>query len=227
VIQNVDSLAGVILSQIANPGTPVIYGSVASSTDLRDMKYITGSVEMGLLNAAGAQMAQFYRLPFYATAGMSDSKVIDAQCGYESAITSLLCALAGANYIHDAAGLMEFAMSVSYEKYVVDNEILGMVMRAVQGIIVDDEHIAFDVIKEAGPGGHFVSAKHTRKHMRSTHYNPRLSDRTFREQWEKHGRKDTYQRAREKVVQLLSEPHYSLPPNTRERILSEIPGIVK
>jgi len=227
VIQNVDSLAGVILSQIANPGAPVIYGSVASNTDLRDLKYITGSVEMGLLNAAGAQMAQFYRLPFYATAGMSDSKTIDAQCGYESAISSLLCALAGANYIHDAAGLMEFAMSVSYEKYVVDNEILGMVMRAVEGIKVDDEDIAFDVIKEAGPGGHFVSAKHTRKHMRSRHYQPKLSDRSFREEWDKNGRKDTYQRAREKVEQLLSEPHYSLPSNTRERILSKITGIVQ
>ena len=226
VIQNVDSLAGVILSQIVNPGTPVIYGSVASSTDLSDMKYITGSVEMGLLNAAGAQMAQFYQLPFYATAGMSDSKVIDAQCGYETAITSLLCALAGANYIHDAAGLMEFALSVSYEKYVVDNEILGMVMRAVEGITVDDEHIAFDVIKEAGPGGHFVFSKHTRKHMRKKHYHPNLSDRTYREQWVEQGRKDTYQRARERVSQLLSEPHVSLPSKTRERILSEIPGIV-
>ncbi|MCL0030041.1 trimethylamine methyltransferase family protein, partial [Dehalococcoidia bacterium] len=143
VIQTVDSLMGVMLTQIINPGTPVIFGSVATNTDLRDLKYLAGSVEMGLLNAAGAQMAQFYQLPFYATAGMTDSKVLDAQSGYESALTSLLCALAGANFIHDAAGLMEFALTACYEKYVIDNEILGMVMRAVEGIKVNDDTLAF------------------------------------------------------------------------------------
>jgi trimethylamine--corrinoid protein Co-methyltransferase len=226
VIQNVDSLAGVLLTQIANPGTPAIYGSVASNTDLRDLSYLTGSIEMGLLNAAGAQMAQFYRLPFYATAGMSDSKVIDAQCGYESALTSLLCALAGANFIHDAAGMMEFALTTSYEKYVMDNEILGMVMRAVEGITVDEDTLAFDVIKQVGPGGHFVSSKHTRKYMHSEHYHPSLSDRRLREQWEEEGGKDAYQRAKEKVWQILSEHRFNLPLKVRERILSEIPGII-
>jgi trimethylamine--corrinoid protein Co-methyltransferase len=226
VIQNVDSLAGVLLTQVVNPGTPVIYGSVASNTDLRDLKYITGSVEMGLLNAAGAQMAQFYHLPFYATAGMSDAKVVDAQCGYESALTSLLCALAGANFIHDAAGMMEFALSVSYEKYVVDNEILGMVMRAVEGVKVDDDTIAFDVIKQVGPGGHFISTPHTRKHMRSEHYYPSLSDRLTREQWELEGRKDACIRAKEMVSQLLSEHEFRLPSSVRDKVLSEIPGIL-
>jgi len=226
VIQNVDSLAGVLVTQVVNSGTPVIYGSVASNTDLRDLKYVTGSIEMGLLNAAAAQMAQFYQLPFYATAGMSDAKVIDAQCGYESALTSLLCALAGANFIHDAAGMMEFALSVSYEKYVVDNEILGMVMRAVEGVKVDDDTLAFDVIKEVGPGGHFISSAHTRKHMRSEHYYPSLSDRLTREQWESEGRKDACRRAKERVSQLLSEPEFRLPSSARKKVLSEIPGIM-
>ncbi|MEE8373267.1 MAG: trimethylamine methyltransferase family protein, partial [Dehalococcoidia bacterium] len=138
-MQTVDSLMGVMLAQLANPGTPAILGSVATSTDLSNFGYLAGSVEMGLLNAAGAQMAQHYRLPFYATGGMTDSKVLDSQSGYESAITGLLCALAGANFIHDAAGLMEFAMTVCYEKYVIDNDILGMVMRAVEGIKVNEE----------------------------------------------------------------------------------------
>jgi trimethylamine--corrinoid protein Co-methyltransferase len=226
VVQVVDSLAGVIISQLANPGTPAIYGSVASSTDLRDMKYITGSVEMGLLNAAGAQMAQFYKLPFYATGGMSDSNTIDAQCGYESSVTALLCALAGANFIHDAAGLMEFALTMSCEKLIIDNEILGMVMRAVKGIEVDDETLAFDVIKEAGPGGHFVSSRHTRTHMRKEHYEPTLSNREFRETWEKQGSKDIFQRARERVEEILDKPGYSLPAYVRSRILTEIPDII-
>ncbi len=226
VIQNADSLIGVCLTQLVNPGTPVIYGSVASSTDLRDLKYITGAIEMGLLNAAGAQMAQFYRLPFYATGGMSDSKTIDAQCGYESALSVLLCALAGANFIHDAAGLLDFALSVSYEKYVADNEILGMVMRAVEGIRVDEDTLAFDLIKEVGPGGHFVSAKHTRKYMRTEHYQPTLSERDNLEEWQAKGKQDTGARAKERVEEILSTPGYRLPDEVRQQILEEIPGVI-
>ncbi|MCP3877087.1 MAG: trimethylamine methyltransferase, partial [Sulfitobacter sp.] len=90
VVECVDTLAGVMLAQLVNPGTPVFFGCVASITDLRDMKYLAGATEMGLLNAAASQMAQFYKLPIYATAGMSDSKVNDAQAGYESALTNLM-----------------------------------------------------------------------------------------------------------------------------------------
>jgi trimethylamine--corrinoid protein Co-methyltransferase len=225
-VQVVDSLMGVILTQAANPGTPVIFGSVATSTDLRDLKYIAGSVEMGLLNAAGAQMAQFYKLPYYATGGMTDAKTLDAQSGYESAVTNLLSALAGANFIHDAAGLMEFAMTVCYEKYVIDNEILGMVMRAVEGIRVDDETLAFDLMKEVGPGGNFVTARHTRRFMRKEHYQPLLSDRSSRERWEAAGSRDTWQRAAAKVEEILAGHDVRLPAAARAAILEEIPGIV-
>jgi len=226
VIQTVDSLMGVLLTQIVNPGTPVILGSVASSCDLRDLKYLAGSVEMGLINAAGAQMAQFYKLPFYATGGMTDSKVLDAQSGYESAITSLLCALAGANFIHDAAGLMEFALTVCYEKYVIDNEILGMVMRAVDGIKVNDDTLAFDLIKEVGPGGNFITTKHTRRFMRSEHYQPSLSDRNSREDWEAEKGRDTWERAAEEVKKIIANHNYSLPAAIRQQVLSEITDIV-
>ena len=226
VVQTVDSLMGVMLTQITNPGTPVILGSVATSTDLRNLRYLAGSIEMGLLNAAGAQMAQFYQLPFYATGGMTDSKTLDAQCGYESALTALLCALSGANFIHDAAGLMEFAMTVCYEKYVIDNEMLGMVMRAVDGIKVDDDTLAFDLIKQVGPGGNFVAARHTRRFMRGEHYQPTLSDRDSREDWEAGGRKTTWERAAEKVKELLANRRYSLPDATRQQVLAEIEDIV-
>jgi len=225
-VQIVDSLAGVIISQLANPGTPVIFGSVASSTSLHDLKYITGSVEMGLLNAAGAQMAQFYNLPFYATGGMTDSNVIDTQCGYESSITDLLCALAGANFNHDAAGLMEFALTMSYEKLVIDNEILGMVLRAVKGIEVNNDTLAFDIIKEVGPGGHFVSSKHTRSHMRNEHYEPTLSNRKLRERWEEQGSKDTFMRAKERVAEILGKPGHKLPDYIRNRIFTKFPELI-
>jgi len=226
VIQTVDSLMGVMLTQIINPGTPVIFGSVATSTNLSNLNYLAGSVEMGLINAAGAQMAQFYQLPFYATGGMTDSKALDSQSGYESALTSLLCALAGANFIHDAAGLMEFALTACYEKYVIDNEILGMVMRAVDGIKVNDDTLAFDLIKQVGPGGNFVATEHTRHFMRSEHYQPSLSDRDSREEWEAKGGKTILERAAETVEELVASHNWSLPADIREQVLSEIQGIV-
>jgi trimethylamine--corrinoid protein Co-methyltransferase len=226
VIQTVDSLMGVMLAQIVNPGTAVIFGSVATNTDLRNLRYLAGSIEMGLLNAAGAQMAQFYQLPFYATGGMTDSKTLDTQSGYESSLSNLLCALAGANFIHDAAGLMEFAMTVSYEKFVIDNEILGMVMRAVEGIRVDDDTLAFDLIKQVGPGGNFVTAKHTRQFMRREHYQPSLSDRDSREDWESKGKKITWVRASEMVSQIIANHNHNLPAAPRNQILTEIAGIV-
>ena len=226
VVQNTDTLAGIMLTQLVNPGTPVFYGCISSITDLRDMKYLSGAVEMGLMNAASAQMAHFYRIPIYTTAGMSDSKVNDGQAGYESAITSLLVALAGGNFIHDAAGFLEFCMTASFDKLVIDNEIAGMIMRAVQGVKVNDETLAFDLLQEVGPGGQFVSARHTRRHMRSEQYHPTLSDRNDRVQWEQDGARDSWVRATEKAKQLLGrKPQPVLPQEIRERIKAEIPGL--
>jgi trimethylamine--corrinoid protein Co-methyltransferase len=226
VIQTVDSLAGVMLSQLANPGTPVIFGSVASSVDLSEFKYLAGCIEMGMLNAGGAQMAQFYQLPFYGTGGMSDSKVLDAQSGYESAMTNLLCALGGTNFIHDAAGLMEFALTTCYEKYVIDDDILGMVMRALEGIVINKDTLAFDLIKEVGPGGNFLAANHTRRFMRKEHYQPTLSNRQSREEWEASGSRNIQEAATRRVKKLLASHRYSLAPEIRQQVLSEIPGIV-
>ncbi len=226
VVECVDTLTGVMLAQLVNPGTPVLFGCVASITDLRDMKYLAGSVEMGLLNAAATQMAQFYKVPIYATAGMSDSKVNDVQAGYESAISNLLTALAGGNFIHDAAGFLEFCMTASFDKLVIDNEILGMVMRAVQGIKVDDTTLAYDEIKKIGPAGHFVSSRHTRRYMRAEQYTPTLSDRENRDVWQAAGGKDARARATEKVLSILDDaPQSILDEDVRKRIIADIPGL--
>jgi trimethylamine--corrinoid protein Co-methyltransferase len=157
---------------------------------------------------------------------MSDSKVNDGQSAYESAITGLMVALAGGNCIHDAAGFLEFCMTASFDKLVIDNEIIGMIMRAVEGIKVDDTTLAFEVLKKAGPGGHFVSSRHTRRYMRSEQFHPKLSDRDNRDRWENEGAKDTNARATKKVREILEGPAQSvLPSEIRERLKSEIPGL--
>ena len=226
VVMNVDTLIGVMLTQLVNPGTPVLYGCVASTTDLRDLKYLSGAVEMGLINAAAAQMAQFYKLPIYATAGMSDAKINDGQAGYETALTSLMVALAGGNWIHDAAGFLEFCLSASYEKLVIDNEILGMVMRAVQGITVNEETLAFDLLKAVGPGGHFVAHRHTRQFMRKEQFIPGLSDRSDRESWNDQGKQSVRERAGRKVEKILSQPEIpKLSSRVRTKIRETIPGL--
>ena len=226
VVWTVDTLAGVMLTQLVRPGAPVLAGCVASITDMRDMKYLSGAVEMGLLNSAAAQLAQHFEVPAYTTAGMSDSKVNDVQAGYESAITNLMVALAGGNFIHDAAGFLEFCTTASYDKLVIDNEILGMTMRAVRGIRVDDQTLAFDLLKEAGPGGHFVLSRHTRKHMRSELYSPTLSDRETRDKWAEDGSQTGWAKATQKVQEILGGPAVSkLPSDALDRIRSEIPGL--
>jgi trimethylamine---corrinoid protein Co-methyltransferase len=226
VVDCVDTLTGVMLAQLVNPGTPVLFGCISSITDLRDMKYLAGAVEMGLLNAGASQMAQFYNLPIYATAGMSDAKVNDAQAGYESALTNLMVALAGGNFIHDAAGFLEFCMTASFDKLVIDNEIIGMVMRAVEGIRVDDTTLAFDEIQKVGPAGHYVSSRHTRRHMRTEQFMPTLSDRENRDVWQAAGARDARQRATEKARAVLDAAPVSLiPEDVRRRIVAGIPGL--
>ncbi len=202
-----ETLAGILLAQLANPGTPCLFGSVGTGADPRTMGYISGSVEEGLINAGAAQMAQFYGLPFYATAGQSDAKCIDAQAGWEGAVTNLLVAMAGANFIHDAVGLLEFCMTASYEKYVIDNEIIGEIMRVLQGIDVTPETLAFEVTRRVGPGQNYLSEDHTCDYLRKEHFIPSVADRNDRETWIRLGRKDTFQRAHETVLEILKTHH--------------------
>jgi len=223
---NVETQAGVVITQMANPGTPVLYASTSTSVDLKTCNYLGGSVEMGLINAGAAQMAQYYNLPYYGTAGMSDAKTIDVQCGYESAVTAIMVALSGANYIHDAAGLMEFAMTVSFEKYVIDNDILGMVMRAVHGIPVDEETLAFEVIERVGPGGHFLADEHTVRYMRQESYLPTLADRQLREHWTEKGCMDARSRANKMAREILANHQPEPLPYSLAELKKQFPGLV-
>jgi trimethylamine---corrinoid protein Co-methyltransferase len=200
-----ETLSGLVLTQLVNPGTPVLYACTATSTDLRTMGYLSGSVEMGLINAGAAAMAQYLNLPNYTTAGMSDSKIVDTQNGYEKALTSTLVALSGSNFIHDAAGLVEFASTASYKQYVIDNEIIGMVMRAVRGIEVTEETLAVGVYRRVGPGGNFLADPHTVQWMRKEHYVPKLSDRQLRINWEKSGKPCVEEKAKALARKILKE----------------------
>jgi trimethylamine--corrinoid protein Co-methyltransferase len=190
------------------------------------MGFVSGSVENGLISAAGTAIAQSLNLPNYTLGGMSDSKVVDVQNGYERAIINLLIGLSGSNFIHAAAGVTEFATLISYKQYVIDNEILGMIMRAVRGIEVTDETIALDVYRRVGPGGNFLADPHTVQWMRKEHFIPKLSDRQLRVNWEKSGKPTVEEKARAMARQILKEHRpLSLPKELNDKLKATFPEI--
>ena len=176
-----ETLAGIALVQCVRKGAPGICGSVGSIPNLHTMDHLGGPIERAIIHAAVAQMAQHFELPLYSTGGTSDAKQMDVQAAYESAMSNLLVAMSGANYIHDAAGLMEADLTVSYEKLVLDNEILGMCQRVLRGIEVSDETLGTEMMLRKGPGADYLVEDHTLRHMRQEFFVPRLANREKRE----------------------------------------------
>jgi len=219
-----ETLAGITLVQCVNRGAPGICGSVGSISDLRTMGNLGGPIERAMIHAAVSQMAQYFQLPLYSTAGTSDAKDVNIQAAYESAMSNLLVAASGANYIHDAAGLTEFDLTVSYEKLVMDNEILGMCQRVLRGIEVDDETLGTELIIDRGPGRDFLAEEHTVRHMRDEFFVPRLANRDKRESMEPDS--DALSRAKAFVRHMREGEHESkLEASVRERVLAAFPEI--
>jgi trimethylamine--corrinoid protein Co-methyltransferase len=221
-----ESLAGVTLTQVINPGCPVMFGSVGSITDMRTMGHVSGAIERGIINAAVSQMAIYYRLPNYSTAGMTDAKSVDCQAGYESGMMNLLVAMSGANYIHDAAGLMEFDLTASYEKMVIDDEIIGRCLRVLRGVEVTEDTLAVDLIEQVGAGKDYLGEEHTLRYMRTEFASNTVSDLLPRECWEADGSLDTNQRAHAIALKLLAEHQpLGIPSDMDARIRARFPHI--
>jgi trimethylamine--corrinoid protein Co-methyltransferase len=205
-----EQLAGICICQLTNPGAPVLYGGIPGRANLLSMGYLGGAVECGIMNAAIHQLANHIRLPNYNSSGLSDSKIPDAQAGWEKAATTLLAAMGGSNYIHHAAGMLESMLTVAFEQYVIDDEIIGMCGKVLQGIDVDSEHLALEVIEAVGPGGNFMLADHTVDHLRSEYYlGNGITDQANREQWENDGALDARERGRRIAKKILAEEEKS------------------
>jgi trimethylamine--corrinoid protein Co-methyltransferase len=219
-----ETLGGVCLVQCVRKGAPAICGSVGSITNLRTMDHVGGAIERAMINAGVSQVAQALEIPLYSTGGTTDSKSVDIQAAYESAMSSLLVSMSGANYIHDIAGLMEADLTVSYEKMVMDNEILGMCRRVLEGIEISDETLAADLIIEKGPGKDYLDSEHTVRHMRGEFYEPTISNREKRDG--AYRGEDALLQAKERVAEIrTAEVESLLAGDVRERILSAFPGI--
>lgn len=201
---NAEELSGLTYCQLVRPGTPVVLGYVPSVSDLRTGNFTGGAPEFALMHAAVAQLGQFYNLPVYNSSGLTDSKIPDIQAGYEKGITGMAAALAGANYIHHSAGMLESMLSVAYEQFVIDDDINGSIMRMVRGIEVDDDTLSIDVIKHVCEGeGHFLGTQQSLDLMNSEYYYPHTGDRQRRGDWEANGGLDMREVALETARSLL------------------------
>ncbi|MEE0775615.1 MAG: trimethylamine methyltransferase family protein [Bacillota bacterium] len=204
-LQNAEILAGICLAQAVNPGTPCIYGSTSGPADMKTLTLSIGTAETAIYTAASAQMARFYGVPSRGGGGLNDTKLVDAQAGYESMLTLFAAAASGINYVLHAAGIMQYYTAFSYEKFVLDDEIAGLVNKFLKGYNMDEKMFVFDDIKDVGPGGHYLYQASTFELFRQELRSPVLSDRQGWEGWDAEGRKDTCARATEIWQKTLAE----------------------
>jgi len=208
-----EQLAGITICQLTNPGAPLLYGGIPGRANMRSLAYMGGAVECGMMNAAIHQLAHYIKVPNYNSSGLTDSKIPDAQASWEKALSTVLAAMGGSNYIHHAAGMLESMLAVAYEQYVIDDEIIGMSCKVLEGIPVDAEHLALEAIEEVGPGGSFIMSPHTMTHMRQEYFGGNgVSDQESREKWAEKGSLDARTRARDIAKKILAEeetPHIS------------------
>ncbi len=187
VQQNAEALAGITLAQLVSPGTPVVYGSFLSNTDMQSGSPCFGTPESAMGLFVSAQLARRYGLPFRGGGGLTASKLPDAQAAYEAAMGFWPTVLAGTNFVLHAAGWLEAGLVSSYEKFVLDVEMLRMLEHFVGGIPLDAEGLAWDAHVEVPPGGHFLGAEHTMRHYREAFYRPLVSDVMNFERWQSKG----------------------------------------
>lgn len=217
-----EQLAGITLCQLTQPGAPLLYGGIPGMANMATMGYLGGGVECGMMNAAIHQMAAHIEVPNYNSAGLSDAKLPDAQAGWEKAMTILLGAMGGSNYMHHSAGMLESMLTVAHEQYVIDDEIIGMACKVLKGIDVDADHLALEVIDQVGPAGNYMTSPHTMKFMRTEYFQGNgVTDRKSRHQWQQNGAPDARERAREMARKILEAPEAPHIPDDADQAIRE------
>jgi trimethylamine--corrinoid protein Co-methyltransferase len=210
LMSNVEMLGAVIFGQLARPGAPMIFTPRIMVMDLASGYALTGSVENALLVTAGAQMAkELYRIPVNMHGPYTDSPVPDCQAGIENTYFSLMPAFAGADIL-TGAGHLQGGLIVNFTQLVIDNDIMGMVNRALEGLAVDDEMMGFGAIKDSIVDDNLLMHPHTIRHMRENRNRPKLVTRESRTNWIEKGSRSMEKRASEKVAEILKN-HQPIP----------------
>jgi len=218
--QTAEALAGIALVQLIRPGTPSVYGSFLTNTDMQSGSPAFGTPESAMGILASAQMARHYNLPFRGGGALTSSKAPDAQAAYESMMCMWPTILGRVNFVLHAAGWLESALLASYEKFIIDVEALRMFEWILtRGMPVDEEGMAMDAMREVGPGGHFLGAEHTLRNYRTGFYRPWISSTENFDRWNRFGARTADVVAAEKWKQVLAEyPDPGIDPGVDEAL---------
>lgn len=203
-----ETLASLVMVNVISPGFPMVFSNWPLVIDLRSGAFAGGGGETTLLNAASAQLSNWLGLPSGVASSMTDAKAIDAQYGVEKGMTSLAAALAGGNLIYESSGMTAALLGVSFEAFILDDEMHAMTYRALRGIEVSEENLGFDDICAAILGdGHFLGSDHTYQAMERDYHYPKLADREQPRTWEEAGAHDAWSRAKSKAKEVLANHH--------------------
>ena len=184
--QNAEALAGMVLTQVVRPGAPVVYGGFTSNVDMQSGAPAFGTPEYMRTAMVGGQLARRYNVP-YRSSNVSAANAVDAQAAYESVFSLWGAIMGGVNLLMHGAGWMEGGLHAGYEKVIIDAELLQMVAAFLDPVVVDDDTLALDAMREVGPGGHFFGAQHTQSRFRTAFHKPMISDWRNYETWEEAG----------------------------------------
>jgi trimethylamine--corrinoid protein Co-methyltransferase len=198
-----ENMSGVAICQLAQEGAPIVWGGSPAAFDMRKGTTPMGAVGTWMIDCAYAQIGKTLKMPTHAYLGMTDAKVVDAQAGLESAGGALLAALAGVNMV-SGAGMMDFESCQSYEKLVIDAEVIGMAKRLIAGIQAREEPMALDLMRRLGHRADYLTEPHTMKWFQEELYFPSaVIDRGSFDEWSREGEKSARQRASDRVRELL------------------------
>ena len=207
--QNAEALAGLLMTQIVRPGAPFIYGGFTSNVDMKSGAPAFGTPEYMKATVIGGQLARRYKVP-YRTSAVSAGNFVDAQAAYETVFSLWGTTMGGGNVIKHAAGWMEGGLVASFEKFILDVDLLQMVAEFLEPVEVSKETLGIDSIIEAGVGGHFFGTAHTQERYRDAFYSPLISDWRNFENWQEQGSPQSWQKANALWKQALEE--YVEPP---------------
>ena len=206
-----ETLASLVMVHAIRPGFPMIFSNWPFVVDLRTGAFSGGGGETALLNAASAQVSNWLGLPSGVACCMADAKAIDAQYGAEKGISALAAGLAGGNLIYESAGMTASLLGVSFEGFVLDDEMLSNTYRLLRGIEVTEDNLGFEAIRQAVEGdGHFLGGAHTFAAMERDYFYPSLADRDAPRTWAENGARDARARAKQRVQAILAShrPQY-------------------
>ena len=216
--QNAEALGVLAVTQMINPGAPAMYGGFTSNVDMKSGSPAFGTPEYSKAVLAGGQLARRYGIP-YRTSNVNASNCVDAQSAWESGMSLWSAVMGHGNMIMHSGGWLEGGLCASFEKLIVDMEMVQMMSEFLQPVVVNEKELAFDAIAEVGAGGHFFGTAHTLERYKDAFYAPVVSDWSNFESWQEKGSIDTAQRANKLFKKLLSDYQQpELDPAIREHL---------